>query len=469
VSVDVRASYLPDFPGSVAGQGAPGQTVITGPDGVRAVAAYLDPGDVPALCDALESAGRRLRGLPVGRVIDAVDAAARRLRDPGDSVHRELRASLTALSGLSPAMADHVLQRVSEDWLAPSLHRLLVAELGGAEAVDGFIRRGDGRRARVIAPALGLHVFSGNVPGVSVTSIVRALLVRSAVIGKPAAGEPAMAAAFARLLAEADPDVGACVAVHYWTGGDAALEDAFLARVGLVVHYGGDDAIAALRARARPDTRFIEHGPRLSFAIIDPAGLEDAAAAARDLALATALFDQQGCVSPQVAWILGPPVAAATFAEHTAIALRDIHDEMPRGRLDAAEAAAIHQLRASAEFRAIQGDDVRVWTGAGLSFTVIADPASGFGGSCLNRTLIVKAVDSVESLMRQLGPARRFLQTAGVAGFRGDRLLDLAARLGDAGVTRITPVAEMPWPPVDWRHDGRGPLTELIHWLDLEG
>jgi hypothetical protein len=468
VNVDVRASYFPDFPRSVAGQGAPGESVIAGRDGVQAVAAHLGPGDVPALCDTLESAGRRLRDLPTGRVIDAVDAAARRLRDPGGAARRELMGSLTALSGLSPAMAEHVLQRLSQDWLAPPLHRLLTAELGGAEAVDGFIRRGDGRRARAIAPALGLHVFSGNVPGVSVTSIVRALLVKSAVIGKPAAGEPAMAAAFARLLAEADPDVGACVAVHYWAGGNAALEDAFLARVGLVVHYGGEDAIAALRARARPDTRFVEHGPRLSFAIIDPAGLADAADSARDLALATALFDQQGCVSPQVAWILGPPAAAAAFAELTAAALRDIHGELPRGRLDAAEAAAIHQLRASAEFRALQDDDVRVWTGAGLSFTVIADPAAGIGGSCLNRTLVVKAIDSVESLTRQLRPARRYLQTAGADGFHDDRLLDLAARLADAGVTRITPVAEMPWPPVDWRHDGRGPLTELIQWCDLE-
>ena len=463
------ASHLPTLPGEAAARSAAGGAVVAERDGVRAVAALLEPGDVPAVCDALEAACRRLRDLPVGRVIDAVDAAARRFRDPADPTRREVAGSLTALSGLSPAMADHVLARVSQDWLAPALHGLLHAELGGAEAVDGFIRRGDGRRARAIAPALGLHVFSGNVPGISVTSIVRALLVKSAVIGKPAAGEPAMAAAFARLLAEADPDVGDCVAVHYWTGGNTGLEDAFLARAGLVVHYGGEDAIAALRARARPDTRFVEHGPRLSFAIIDPAGLDDPAAAARDLAVATALFDQQGCVSPQLAWILGPPADAAAFAERTADALRDIQDTLPRGRLDPAEAAAIHQLRTHAEFRAIRGDDIRLWTGEGLSFTVIADPAPGIDPSCLNRTLIVKAIDSIDSLVRQLHPARRYLQTAGVAGFHGNRLLELATRLGDAGVTRITPVHEMPWPPPDWRHDGRGPLTELIHWLDLEG
>jgi hypothetical protein len=304
---------------------------------------------------------------------------------------------------------------------------------------------------------------------------VRALLVRSAVFGKSAAGEPILAPTFARLLAEVDPVVGDCVAVTYWTGGSADIEAAVLRHAGLVVHYGGAEAIASLRSRAAADTVFVEHGPRISFALIDYArlGNEDGDggtidAAAADLARAVALFDQQGCVSPQTAYVLGEPSAAQAFAARVAAHLDTIADVLPRGRLDAAEAAAIRELRTSAEFRAINGADVHLWTGSSLGYTVVAEPDPSFGGSCLNRTLIVRNSPTLEALLDHVRPFGRFLQTVGIAGFAGDRRADVAARLGAVGATRITAISAMPWPPVTWHHDGRGPLRELVRWIDLE-
>ena len=45
--------------------------------------------------------------------------------------------------------------------------------------------RGGGRQA-AFGPRLAAHVFSGNVPGVAVTSLVRSLLVKAATLGKTA-------------------------------------------------------------------------------------------------------------------------------------------------------------------------------------------------------------------------------------------------------------------------------------------
>jgi hypothetical protein len=438
-------------------------------DGVRALAPALDAYRVDRICSALLEAQLTLRSMSTARVIAAIDAAAQTLRDPAAPARDEALRGMTAFTGYSHAMAERVLDRISLDWQAAPLWRLIDAEFGGADVVEGFRRRADGSGVRAVAPPLGLHVFAGNVPGVSVTSIVRALLVRSAVIGKSAIGEPVLAPVFTRLLASADPDVGACVAITYWAGGDSAIEAAVLHRARLVVHYGGADAIESLRSRTRRDTHFVEHGPRISFVVVRgrPAPGDNSGSAAEDTAHAVAMFDQQGCVSPQAAWVVGSEEDARTFAGDVARALEALADELPRGRLEPGEAAAIRELRTSAEFRGINGENVHVWEGRDLAYSVVYDPDPAFGGTCLNRTIIVRRAKSIDDVIERARPFGPFLQTVGVHGFAGETM-DLATRLGEIGVTRITPIRDMPWPPVSWHHDGRGPLRELVRWIDLE-
>ncbi|MEX0907956.1 MAG: acyl-CoA reductase [Gemmatimonadota bacterium] len=444
--------------------------LIASRDGVHVHAPVLVPAAIDAICAGLLRAADTLRNMPADRIVAAIDSAARRLGD--DAVpRRHVLRSLTAITGYAPAMAAHVLDRMCLDWQAPQLLLLLESEFGGADATRMFVpHAAAGARLRAFAPPLGFHVFSGNVPGVNVTSIVRALLVRSAVLGKSAAAEPVLAPVFARLLSEADPAVGACVAVTCWTGGDEVREAAVMRHASLVVHYGGADAIASLRSRADPQVRFVEHGPRISFAIIDGAAPDhERAQAASDLARAVALFDQQGCVSPQLAYVLGTPADARSFAARVAAAFDRIALELPRGRLDAGDAAAVREFRTRAEFAAIGGGDVELWAGSNMDYSVVYTANPQFEGTCLNRTLLVKPADSIDEVVRRARPFSAFLQTVGIAGLDGGRLAAAAEHLAGIGATRITPIPAMPWPPVTWHHDGRGPLTELVRWVDLEG
>jgi hypothetical protein len=471
LTMRIPAFHLPGLPRPHAATdtaSAAAEIVVAGHDDVQAFAPRCSTDDIDAVCRALLDARQRLLDMPVARVIRAVDHVARRLRDPAEPERRRVLLGLTAITGYSSAMAELVLDRMTDDWLDPALARLVRAELGGPEAVEGFIRRLGGSRTRAVAPALGLHVFAGTVPGVSVTSIVRALLVRSAVLGKCGAGEPVLAPAFARLLAETDPDVGACVAVTYWQGGDEEIEATVLQYARLIVHYGGAEAIASLRGRAGPGVRFVEHGPRISFALVGPHAfsLDGGRPVAHDLADAVACFDQQGCVSPQIAYVIGDADRARRFASMTADALARLNRDLPRGRIEPAEATAVRELRTRAEFGSPR--DFELWDGDGMSHTVVfaADPV--FEGTCLNRTLLVKCVPDIDDVVRHAAPFGRVLQTVGVAGFSRSALAAIASSLAAIGVTRIAPVAAMPWPPVTWHHDGRGPLNELVRWVDLE-
>jgi hypothetical protein len=235
--------------------------------------------------------------------------------------------------------------------------------------------------------------------------------------------------------------------------------------------YGGADAAREIRGRLDSAVTLIEHGPRVSFGIVMRESLNDrdaARALASAVARATALFDQQGCVSPQLVYVeTGAPVSPKEFAALVANALEAVAHTLPRGPLSPAEAAAIHELRASAEFRSIAGENVDVFASVDTSATVIFETDAAFAGSPLNRVLRVKAVADADLIPGLLGPARHLLQTAALSG-PSARIEALAPRLVARGVTRITSFERMPFPLPFWHQDGRGPLGELLRWADLE-
>lgn len=425
----------------------------------------LEPEHVARLAHSLlEARERELARRPVADIIAAVDAAAARLRT--GPLREIAEASLPAVARYSPAMAQLVLDRMSADWDAPALLRLLKAELGDAAVLDRFVPDADtDREVHALGPDLAFHVFAGNVPGVAVTAAIRSLVVRAATLAKTAADEPLLPALFARALAEVDPGLGSCFAVTYWPGTRDDLNAAAAGVADAVVVYGGDEAAGAMQRLVAPATRFVLHGPRVSFGMV---GREADAGTAGRVARATAIFDQHGCVSPHVVYVeQGGDATPGSFAENVADGLEALEAELPRGPVSPAEAAAIQQVRGGAEFRQLAGRNVRVLAGSGTRFTVIVDDDPSFTPSCLNRTLWVKPVAHLEDVADYLRPFRRFLQSAAIAG-AGPRLHDLAIQLARLGVARITDFDKLPWPPMEWHHDGHGPLRELLRWADLD-
>ncbi|MBX6363094.1 MAG: acyl-CoA reductase [Gemmatimonadetes bacterium] len=421
-----------------------------------------------------EARARTLSALPVARIARAIDRAAARLADPADPLRVAADVALPAATGLSAPMARHVLDRALLDWREPALHALLADELGDPAVLDDFrprpARPDTTRHVRAFGPALAFHVFAGNVPGVAVTSIVRSLLVKAATLGKTAADEPALAPLFARALADVCPELADVLAVTYWPGGHEAIEAVALREADAVVVYGGGAAEESLRRRTPPGTPFLAHGPRYSFGLIGREALtaDRAPALADDVAHAVALFDQQGCVSPHMVYVeQGGEVSPREFAALIAGALERLEAALPRGSLRPGDAAAIHAARGAAEFRTIAGADVVLHASPGTEWTVAFDADPAFTASCLNRFLWVKPLADLGDVLGLAGPVRAFLQTVAIAAAE-DRRRELGAALGRIGAARITTFRAMPWPPPAWHHDGRGPLLELLRWVDLE-
>lgn len=459
------AFHLPGFDPSRAGAWS---ELEAGPARIRYP--RLSATQLHDIADVLRrNALAHLRTRSVHDVIRAVDGAARRLAGPGEL--RELAlALLPATTRFSEPMVRLILDRMAGDWREETLARVVAVELGDAAVLDGFVDDSRaGRRVRALGPELVLNVFAGNVPGVSVTALVRCLLVKSAVLGKTGTDDPVLPVLFARALAEVDAELGSCVAVTYWRGGDSEAEDAALEAADAVVVYGGADAVRNARLRARADARVIEHGPRMSVGFVAREALtkEGAGALARDVALAAATFDQHGCVSLHGAFVeRGGAVEPRAFAGLIHEQLLRLERDLPAGRLSAEEAVRLHAERARVEFALMEsGGEVLAATGAGA--TVVYAEAADATPSCLDRFVRVSAVDQVADALAPLQSVRGLLQTAALAA-GPDRSPRLAEELAAAGFTRITSFREMPWPPAHWHHDGAAPLGELVRWIDLE-
>ncbi len=422
------------------------------------------------LLEALEEAGARLAEVPVRDLVASVGRVANRFLDSHDPLRHKAVDLMVPTAGLSKEMASEILIGMARDWTAERLTELLRRELHDPGVLDGFCRLDEGRSVRARGPLLTLHVGAGTVPGVSVTSMIRALLVKSAVLLKPGLGDVVLPVLFAEALVEEAPELSDAVAVTYWPGGESPLEDLALQRAEAVVAYGGNEAIESLRTRTPVTARFIAYHHRLSVGLVGREALtaERAPRVARAAALAVSMFDQRGCVSPHAIYVeQGGAVDPEGWAALLASAMADLEGELPGGHLTAADASAVHQMRGSAELREASGRGVRVFRADESFWTVILEDEMGFTPSCLNRVVSLFPTPDLCRVAGSLGEVGGYLQTVAVEG-AGDRMPMLAEALSKAGATRITSFQKAPWPPPWWHHDGASVFSGLLRWVDLE-
>jgi Acyl-CoA reductase (LuxC) len=449
-------------------------------------------GWIEELAARLRQAAGALAARPVAEIVAAIDRTAARWLDPGDPARAEAERLLPQATGYAPAAIREALDHLFAGLRAAPLAALLRAELGDPDALDRFVPLPGAARelrptpvqTRAIGPRLTVVWAAGNVPVAALPSMVHALLLKSACVVKTAAEEPLLPALFARSLARETPWLGEAMAVLHWPGDDAAVGAALLGHADAVIAYGSDAALASLHAWVPPGARFQAHGHRVGFGMIGrealtAAALEDLAdRAARDVAL----FDQQGCMSPQLLFVeeggeLDASRRGATrgcasaldLAERIAAALARWELRAPRRPLSPSEAAAIHQLRAAIEMRALARADVTLLASSpGTAWTVIVDPEASFAATCLNRTLLLCPVADLCQVPERVASLAGHLQTV-VAALPEPRLLDLAERLAPLGVTRLAPLGRAQYPAPVAHHDGSPRLAGLIRWLDLEG
>lgn len=405
----------------------------------------------------LREAGAELRAGSLAEVHRALGDVLDAWRAPGSPWQAELVSRLPASTGFTPETVRRGLALGLAPYGGDALRELVRRELGGPEGLD---------------PASGAHwagfattaaVLGGAIPLPTVVSIVAPLAIGSPVLVKPAAHDPVTAPLLARALAERMPALGACVEVVDFRRDD---EEALAALCGAdcVVATGSDAAVAALAARVAEPRRFVGHGHRYSVALLG--ALDDGHAllrAARGLALDVALWDQLGCLSPVVVYVLGERGVAERVADALASALAALEHRMPRGAVAPAAAAAIARERARAEMRAAAGAPVTVRAGTGTSWTVVCEPGPAQRPAPRHRFVRVQWVDAgVLDALRGEPLAAVALEAA------PPTRRTLAGALAAAGASRVCAPGRLQTPPLAWPRDGLGVLTSLARRIACE-
>jgi hypothetical protein len=408
--------------------------------------ADVDPFEVQRVVRSLREARRVLASRSTTDIVGALTDVVDTWLAPASPWMARAEALLPAATGFSPAMVRYALPTMLEPLVAPAL-----AELVAAEAV--------GRRG----PELILHVLPGNLPGLTAIPAALSLAIGSAALLKVGRGDRAFPPLFVDSVTAHDPGLGACLAARYWPGGERACEDVALAAAELVVAAGADETIADLAARCRG--RFIGYGHRISFAVIDrivagdPIGRSQVAEA---LALDTVIWDQRGCLSPQLVFVEGNFDLAQALAEAVAAALRRFVDELPPAHMSGGERLAVRRFRDEAEWRGLSGEPVRLFDiGAEGDGTVVVESPPRFHPTPLARSLRIMPIATCAELAPLLAPVRGVLEAAGVAAVP-ERDRALCEQLRAWGVHRVCPLGEMQRPPLDWHQGGR---PRLADWL----
>jgi acyl-CoA reductase LuxC len=430
---------------------------------VTAPAAELIPREVcAALARVRDRTREHLRGRSVDAVLAVMDRVVTNWLRPDYHLRRQAEQELPAVTGFSPQMIHHGLPLLLAPLRAAAVRTLLDAELGDHRVLDAVhgVRRAHG-------PGLILHVLSGNIPGLAAAPILLSLAVKSAVAVKCAAGDPLFPGLFAASIAEVDAQLGQCVLVARWKGGDRAIEPEAFEAADLVVASGSDAAVAAIGAQVAG--RFIGYGHKISFAFIGRECLTDRRQAddlAERLAYDVSLWDQQGCLSPQLCYIeTDGRVTPMEFAQLLAESLSRTAHELPPRTLTFEEKADVLRFRQDAEWR--QDGGALLTSTNGTDWSVSIEPNAEFAPSVLNRCIRLKVVGGLSELAGALAAHRHHLEAAGIAvgAARGAELIEVLAA---CGVHRICPIGMMQQPQLSWRHGGRPRVADWVEWMEIE-
>ncbi len=334
---------------------------------------------------------------------------------------------------------------------AQDLLSWVAAEIGAADALDAWTPHGM-VRAKALAPHTILHVVSGNTPHAALQSLTGGLLLGSRNLVKLPSGGLVEVDEFVSRLPE---ELRKTVEVS------EELPGTWFDAADAVVAFGADETIAALRARVTAGKIFIGHGHKASLGIVwDDPDFGSCAGAARD----ASLFDQQGCLSPQVFYVRESRAGfARDYADHLASAMDQFNRTHPRGPLSVAEKAEIANLRAAYRFRAAGDLRVALWEGGGnLDWTVIHEEDAWFTASPLNRVIFVKPLP--DDLAVAMGPAVDHIGAVGLWPCTEE----LAGRFAALRPSRFCPVGRMQDPPWTWHNGGVARLASLVKWVDFE-
>ncbi|MBI1884309.1 MAG: hypothetical protein HYS08_08935 [Chlamydiae bacterium] len=281
-------------------------------------------------------------------------------------------------------------------------------------------------------PKLSSFIFAGIIPTPMLFDIFWALLLKSSVFVKCSSRAPFFPMLLAESIRQVDPKLGNCISCCGWKGGEFNFEKTIFKASDLIHVYGNDETLLEIQKRLPSRKKFLPFGHKVSIAVIDKESLrsQNAKKLARRAAYDICLYDQQGCVSPHAIYVeKESKISAREWAKILAEAMKEISHLFPPGKISAGEASQIHQIRGRYQFKK---KAFSLSSHPNTSWTVLYENDSAFHPSCLNRTIFVKPLGGLGSLVSVLKGWENALQAIGysIHPKNKKRFQDMARKTG---------------------------------------
>lgn len=495
------------------------------PQAVTARWPLLQPPQWEGLLDIL---GRNRARVPQGeayweRFRQALARAGRCLADPADPRHQKALQTLPLYTGYSSSMVQLALRAL--DWFSLDDYAALFSFTPTWRSAVRFQRMGElpgwlrfyprsrwhawlgalplvkdlPLLHRLPPPGLILGYGAGNVPG---TALLIALLAQTlalvtaipSIVIRNSRHEPIFGPLVLQALEEADPELVSTTALLVWDYEDETLQRFLLRRADLMIAAASDTTIAALEKqcqtvrRAHPQRRaprLHPHGHKVSFAAIggeflgeqggDPlSGAPWPTVVARLAALDSVAWDQNGCLSARVHFVVNDPEGGDRSEIYAAALLHELRRFSRWLPLGAWPRGPLHER--FDRYKAMErGGQVRVLSSYDEDFLLLIDrrpwEATTFRrlvNDCQGRTIVVRPVLSSMEIPRRylrLIPPQN-LQSLSVAlstlaPGQESAFLEFVAACGACGVTAIRSLGRGAFPHLAYSWDGWLPVDLL--------
>jgi hypothetical protein len=130
-------------------------------------------------------------------------------------------------------------------------------------------------KKKVMPLGVLLHIAAGNQQGLAFYSVMEGLLTGNINIVKLSSEDDGLSGFIFTELFKIEPRLKDYVYLFDYSSSDAGAIQKLLDISDAVVVWGGDQAIQSIRDMAKPNTKIIEWGHKLSFAYITEAGMQD--------------------------------------------------------------------------------------------------------------------------------------------------------------------------------------------------
>ncbi len=314
-----------------------------------------------------------------------------------------------------------------------------------------------GIRRKLCPLGILFHIAAGNVDGLPAYSVMEGLLTGNINILKLPAGDNGLSVRLLWELIQVEPDLKDYIYVFDVPSTETETLKQFAEVADAIIVWGGDEALQAARAMAKPNTQIIAWGHKLSFAYVTPEANQQEL---YRLALHICETNQVLCSSCQGIYL---DTESGETLQHFAEKFFGLLQEAAK-EVGAADKGMRGRNTIRLYSDSLEADNTDIIHNAG-GVSVVVKPDKELELSYLFRNVWVKALPHQE-LIRTLKKHKNHLQTCGLLCDESQRE-ELAELLVRAGLVRITG-SDMSRTVAGEAHDGSYPLRKYSRIVEID-